>query len=125
MIVYRVENFSNIGPYAPDWIDSERNNYKWTERSHNAPSHPSPAACPILSPTFGAMPWAAKRDYYFGFGSLAQLEAWFSPEELTAMEELGLRVVQYETDDCIVGERQAVFRLETARMIQLENRKAA
>lgn len=76
MLIYRVENEDNEGPYYGTNHHSE-----WTKRDHNnSPKHPMP--------TFRA------RNREFGFDSMKQLRRWFSKTELNNLKKLGFRIVK-------------------------------
>ena len=99
--VWRIEDDEGAGPY-----DS---GLGWDELYHHQHSvrHPAPGA--------EGEPWFRKcgvsRDYVFGFTSLEQFHAWFSPEDIEAIYYKGfiLRTYEVEEEHIMRGERQCAF----------------
>lgn len=113
-IIYRVENSEARGPYTGIGDMS-----LWTDSNHTDAAHPCP--------NDDSMPWDWNfnheriSDARCGFESLKALTAWFNPQELTKLKELGYRIRAYQVpeDAVIRGKKQIVF--DWSRSIRLFN----
>lgn len=87
-------------------------------------NHPSPWSDSLLNEEMEKRGWYWYKkgnlsEYIFGFINIQQFRSWFYvSESLEKLEELGIVLNMYETDDYIVGYTQMIARKETLRFIQ-------
>jgi hypothetical protein len=103
MLVYRVEDNEEGGPYRGDnYVDG-------MGAKHSGPDHPSPYGDGIES-----MP-----EYMVcGFASLQAFEAWFDSDDRRDLKVSGFVLRAFETDAVTHGRKQLTFRRSTARLIE-------
>jgi len=107
MLVYRVQNADNIGPYHAGY------GYTWMTRDHaTTERHPSPYED-------GMDDFRLYSEMRCGFDSLAKLRTWFCNEELSNLGELGFRIVVWDVaDDAVIrGHKQVAFNPKDAIVV--------
>lgn len=100
MIVYRVENLSNEGPYRNGAAS-------WGGESYSDDDHPMPGADGIPMEVFRPF----ERAFVFGFETLSQVNDWFSPQDRKKLDDHGFFLSTYEVDKEHVhlGRKQLIF----------------
>lgn len=114
MLVYRVQ-------IPGTKISLYHNNNMWDIKDcmQSSDRHPSPDQDAALSGPWYALPYEQRKYYYFGFSTIAQLKSWIYQQNWRAkMDRAGFRVVVYDTTDYLIGDTQAVFRMQTASTMQ-------
>lgn len=77
--------------------------------------HPNPYGDAGLHDWWMNTPMRIRQEYYFGFASMEQLNAWLYSQMVREMlHDAGLRIEVYESNDYQLGYAQAVFRKSTA-----------
>lgn len=110
MLIYRVQNLDNSGPYGI---------YEaWKSKPHEGPMHPGPYSDGMGENDTGDASFVP--GMVFGFASLTQLRAWFDHKELVNLAALGFYVTIYDvTENTVVsGKTQVAFHMRHARHIQ-------
>ncbi len=118
--IYRVENNQGKGPYA--LYDYE----KWTDKNkdHSDRSHPGPDRDSKLKKKWESLFWSNQHNYYFGFKSLKDLRAWFSPSERKRLRSRGFFVskIHIPEEDVIIGSKQVAFyKRRTIKKTKMKN----
>lgn len=121
MIIYRFEDSYGHGIYTGDgwaWCracDLLKQNH-W---QHNSPNHPSLDATEGY-PDHELAPYMGDA-MYCGFSSLAQLRAWFTPEQIKALFAVGCSLVVYDCPDSLAysSQYQAIFHKDSAGIISV------
>jgi hypothetical protein len=103
MLVYRVEDNEEGGPYRGDnYVDG-------MGAKHSGPDHPSPYGDGI-----GSMP-----EYMVcGFASLQAFEAWFDGDDRWDLKVNGFRLCVFDAETVVTGRKQVTLRRSTARLIE-------
>lgn len=110
--VFRIENKNRKGPYAVQG--------QWQKEVHTpASGRPSPNSdsgfCKVFHEDVVRYGWfdlyreVQTKQMLFGFSSLKQLQAWFQPEELKALEQLGYSISVYENVKGVDSGQQVIF----------------
>lgn len=114
MIVYRIEDANNGGPYNGD---------KRSEVFNALPVLQSPSwDCPDRHPMprYDIPEWDAcivdRWRYLFGFSSIEQLQQWFNAEERETLSNIGFSIATFEVDACdvMLGGHQVAFNKDKA-----------
>ena len=107
-LIYRVEGEQGVGLYRCGLRCGQVMQYK---------RHPTPSEDAELSTWWGANR-LIRDQYIFGYSTLEQLKSWiYAKKWRMEIKKAGLVCSVYETNDCIVGATQAVFRKSTAKKI--------
>ena len=112
--VLRIENAQGEGPYNAPIYDSRWSKIK---AEHNY-SRPAPTRYGEPWHCMPSCPW--RDSHVCGFLDRAQLNAWFSQEELQLLVELGFTINQYQVaeEDILLGQSQITFIKVYARKIK-------
>lgn len=111
MIVYRVENKDENGPYRSDW--------GWTIEDHNDRNHPSAADIDLChcdeyvsGPNyFRSLLKKGTNGICCGFHSIEKFKAWFTEDERINLDDYGYVVNVYEIspEDVCILKKQCIF----------------
>ena len=97
MYVYRIENNKGIGPYIG-------NVEPWQSSNHdNKPN-------PIDESLIACRSTLKNYHYYCGFKDLNQLQAWFTPCEITTLSKQGFKIKRMKAYDIRIGKQQVIFK---------------
>jgi hypothetical protein len=116
MLVYRIEDATNEGPYnGPLRIEAREAlpclgaGICEVEARHPMPCDDIPL-------------WDCKRSeaMRFGFASLEQLHAWFNAEERETLSGIGFSLATYDAGDVLPGGRQVAFNFYTAKRVSTQ-----
>lgn len=110
--IYRVETASGAGMYAGGVWNRATGGYNTVERQ------PNPYNDKILS---DYIELGEHRNMHYGFKSKKQLKAWiFKKKWRMALAELGacVKVFEVPAEHVIIGDKQAIFRMEYANIVQ-------
>lgn len=112
MRVLRVENAQREGPYSLSLVPIG------FRCPLDIPRHPSPNDDRGLALRWSEV-YSKRDDYRFGFASEAQLDAWFSPDDLNylARYAFGVRVYEVPEESVTEGSRQVMFRHADAQFL--------
>lgn len=115
MLIYRVENRDNKGPYTCGNESIRR--ALWSHQ--RCDNHPAPRNDGIPYEVLGS--WRTTR-YHFGFRALDQLCAWFATDERALLEAEGFSLALYEVDEVHVhiGGRQVAFNRAHAAIVTVK-----
>lgn len=108
MLVYRIETGSGEGPYV------DKDDSLWHAESHNSnPRTPGPH-------DDGIGQAHNLEEYRYGFKSIADLKAWFLPQELVNLAKLDYSISVYKIDDSLVihGRKQIAFEYDAAEYVE-------
>lgn len=106
MKVYRVQTPAGEGPYASGIA------WELLQPHQCCDNHPAPRNDGLSDFT---------GQHRFGFRSLEQLHAWFSPMERDALRAMGFSMAIYEVEECRVkfGGKQIAFEYSSARIVHV------
>lgn len=108
--ILRVEHEDGKGVYASGAFESVCDD--------DSVAHPAP----WMDETLGYDRLTNRRDWYFGFASIEQLEEWFYNPSWRSMlaEDYGLRLAVYSlpAGSFRLGHKQAIFMREDARLVE-------
>jgi hypothetical protein len=108
--VYRVQNpRTGLGPY-------QMFNDSWTDRRHDAPTHPIPRDDRGLSRAWRYLCESKSwNDFVFGFESMDSLTAWFDKTELERLHALGFKIIEIDVSQIeaiAIGDKQLAYKLK-------------
>lgn len=114
MKIYRVENSYGEGPYQMLHVAALLRNHD--DGAVATSNTPTPWQDPVLGDIFGNL----LNTHSFGFGSVAQLKAWFTKRSRNVLARHGLCVGVYDAPDAdtIVSPYQAVFPMDKSRRVE-------
>jgi hypothetical protein len=120
--IVRVETFAGIGPYRQGGpIGPSPVCVKW--------QHPTPEDDVSLSWHWDKL--QPRKEWFFGFEDMNQLLEWFPREDWRSFFEFndirkdvehqcGISTYVADSEDIILGDKQAIFRLERAERVNFE-----
>lgn len=115
MLVYRIETEGGTGAY---FLQDENGAYR-LNRTIDPDKHPVPWDDPDLD-SFYMMDsqWDCRKcSIVFGFASLEQYNEWFT-DEMREIVRPFTKLSVYDAADVLLGEKQLVFNLETAQLME-------
>lgn len=110
MYFYRIENDASVGPYNSDyyhkWIDG------WYKSKNGCPDPRND----VLYNLHGKRVYYDGRDWdtfyhghKFGFRNLKELQAWFSPNELSRLYNIGFMIKRVKGELIAYSKYQCIF----------------